>query len=495
MVKKYICLLVLVFMVSCGGSSSTDAGKAEVVYLEEIEDFDRNDQSSSFAHSKIGFYKDADHQWGFENSSGSDKRNPAHISFEYDGDGYAEWYIQWEENDFTGDETFYICDPQNENLSNNNMNLGPIGLDDECVINEDEVNNLQKMCGKISVKKYNNYYSQLGICKSAYDNNPPSLLAVLQLHPYQMERFEIYDIHYGGSASASFEDRANEVFHQGVVNISLTEKIFNRKDVNENYDYSDIPNREDLFFIGAGKIGSPCYNNIPDDIDIIKNYINSTLFSDNFVGNPGRAMVWIGKYGVRYWTFDVSKNPCYTELISFPDRVHGTEYYIGTINSQKGINCRFDDNVNQRKIRYNKAEGAWEISNTFNDSEWSFDLSEIDPDCHIFYDPSDKDDKMIWTRHISTTSRATTKNVGSGLVAFARENDNIVMLHEMGHLLNLSDIEFEGNLMNYFDEANAGQHLRFSEVKARENDQSESFDKAEYQWDCLHDISKCAYPF
>jgi hypothetical protein len=69
------------------------------------------------------------------------------------------------------------------------------------------------------------------------------------------------------------------------------------------------------------------------------------------------------------------------------------------------------------------------------------------------------------------------------------------MLHEMGHLLNLRDIEFEGNLMNYFDEANAGQHLRFSEVKARENDQSESFDKAEYQWDCLHDISKCAYPF
>ncbi len=493
MVKKYISLLVLAFMISCGGSSSTDAGTVEVVYLDEIEDSNHGGQTSNSIHSKTGFYKDASHQWGFENSSGLEKRNPAHISFEVDGDGYAEWYIRWEENDPIGDETFYICDPHNEDLSNNNTNLVPIGLDDECVVNEEEINNLQKVCGKINIKKYT-YYEQLGICKSTY-GNPPSLLAILQLHSYQKENFDIYDIHYGGVANSSFENLANTVFSQGVVNVTLTEKSFRRNDINENYDFSDISNREQLFFIGAGSTTSSCYKNIPDDIDIIKNYINSTLFSDNFIGNPGRAMVWIGKYGVRYWTFDENRNPCFNELISYPDREHGTEYYIGTINSSKGENCRFEDNVNQRKIRYNKAEGAWEISNTLNASEWSFDLSEIDPNCHIFYNPSDKDDPMIWARHISETSRAATKNVGSGLVAFALEKDDFVMLHEMGHLLNLSDIEFKGNLMNYYVETNAGQHLRFSEVMAREYDQSESFDKAEYQWDCLHDISKCAYPF
>lgn len=492
MVKFLLCFFLLFLINSCGGTS-TDAGETEILYIDRLDDasiFEEGESGRPDSNrKKTGFYRHNNHQWGFEYGTDSDKRSPAHISLPLDGEGYTEWYIQWSKTENISEEVYYICNANNEDISNFNKNLIPIGID-ECTINSDEIDKLHKSCGTINIRDYKDY-EQIGICKK-FQDNPASLEAILFIHPYNKVNFELYSIHYGGTKSSSFSNSLNRVFNQGVASITLNDKEFNREDYNTNYSHSDISFRENVFFIGAGTEKSSCYKNIPDDIDILKDYINTSFFETNSLAKPGRALVWIGKYGIRYWTFNEDKDICYDELISYPDREKGTEYLIGTINSKNGVQCT--SFTPQRKIRYNKGAGAWEISSPQNMGEWSSDFSVIDPFCHIIYNPSDKDEQQIWARHISISSRAVTKIVGSGQIAFALQNDTYAMLHEVGHLLNLSDIELEGNLMNYSFSSNIGQNLRYSEVMARENDLS-PFDKPEHQWDCLHDVSRCAYPF
>lgn len=326
--KFLLCFFLLFLINSCGGTS-TDAGETEILYIDRLDDasiFEEGESGRPDSNrKKTGFYRHNNHQWGFEYGTDSDKRSPAHISLPLDGEGYTEWYIQWSKTENISEEVYYICNANNEDISNFNKNLIPIGID-ECTINSDEIDKLHKSCGTINIRDYKDY-EQIGICKK-FQDNPASLEAILFIHPYNKVNFELYSIHYGGTKSSSFSNSLNRVFNQGVASITL----------------------------------------------------------------------------------------------------------------------------------------------------------------------NDKDEQQIWARHISISSRAVTKRVGSGQIAFALQNDTYAMLHEVGHLLNLSDIELEGTLMNYSFSSNIGQNLRYSEVMARENDLS-PFDKPEHQWDCLHDVSRCAYPF
>ena len=504
MVKyKYVFIIACVsvfFLDSCGSSStSTDAGDIENGYTEiDGETFEIGEHSqNNFKHSRTGFFRSGSHVWGFEENDTGTDRGESHISFNVSGssgsEGYSEWYIRWNGDEIDEDFVFFICNPGDEKIENTNKNLVPLGYDDDCSVSTEELPNNQKVCGTLSVKKYYKAgYEKIGICQQ-YTSGAPILKAVLNIHPYDLNTNDIIYIPINKPLDrdkvSNLAKDANNVFQQAVSNVKFQESKppYSRKERNPNYSFSDIPTRESYLFVGAGNENSTCYDIIPDDIDIFKSYANDTYFYNNSVGNPGRIVAMISQFAAIYWTFNVDRSICENNLFKAPKK-NGKEYYVGTLNSAEDEwNCRFEDNVFQKKMRFEN--GRWEL---YNKGEWTTDLSIIKPRCHVLYSTDEGENAVLMQRHVPKTSRAVTKTLPRGRIAFYYSGEkNSVVIHEMGHLLDLSDVDEKNNLMNY---KGGGVVLRYTKLLARKSDE-DPFNTLECQWECFHNKDQCADAF
>ncbi len=502
-IYKYVFITTsacLFFFNSCGSSStSTDAGDVENGFtVIDGETFEIEEHSEdNFKHSRTGFFRSSTHSWGFEENNSGTNHGESHISYSVsdftDNNGHSEWYIRWEENEIDEDFSFFICDPQDEKIENANKDLAPLGIDNDCTISTDELPNKQKVCGDLNIRNYYDAgYKKIGICQQ-YTSGAPTLKAILNIHPYTFNTSDIIYIPINkpidNDKVSSLIHDANIVFRQAVSNIKLLspDQPYSRKEQNPDYSFSDISTREQYLFVGAGNENSTCYDIILDDIDIFKKYANDTYFYNNSMGNPGRIVAMISQYAAIYWTFNSDRSVCENNLF-LPPQKNGKEYYVGTLNSAEGEwNCRFEDNTIQKKMRFEN--GRWEL---YNNGKWTTDLSIIKPRCHVLYSTDESDNSTLMQRHISKTSRAVTKTLPRGRIAFYyNKESNPVVIHEMGHLLDLSDVSKQNNLMN---STGGGIVLQYTKLLARKSDE-DLFDSPEYQWDCFHDKQQCADAF
>jgi hypothetical protein len=502
--KKAILLgLLFLFFISCGSSSSgTSAGDLDPTEPDVISDFLWHEETGSSRvalHQKTGFYEASNHIYGFEDNLSSEHDGEAHVSYDEWDDGMVEWYVKWGENEIDETYRYFICDPSEEDLDKENANLKSLGRDEECLISTEDLEKGEKSCGVIDVKKYYNMVDKkIGICQSC-PGGAPVLKAILHLHPYEKKVNQVYYTKIdGGDVDPAdwdnLEKAANKVFKKAVTVIDIKGTKYSR---NAAEGYSDIKVRDSYIFIAAAHEAKypdeDCYISHPDDIDLLKDYVDDNLFSD-YIRKEGRILARIDKHAAVYWTFTRNGQPCVSnDMYLYPDRSGIYTYKVGVLNSKRGELCSKDYTNMQMQFR----DGTWKIQDldgSWNMGEWTDDLSVIDPECHVLYttDLHGKTNAYLMQRHISETSKAVTKPLDHGQLALFYKNTNdAVTIHEIAHLLNLSDVQKEGNLMNY---TGGGLNLQYSMLKARKDDNG-SFDKNEYQWDCFHDITRCAYPY
>ncbi|MBO7550107.1 MAG: hypothetical protein J6T62_01085 [Fibrobacter sp.] len=535
---KIIVFLVFLslFLGSCGSSSSgTSAGDYEdqiIIIWEEL--FEGSGSSGGSGHPKTGFYKTLDYEYGFENNISSDHDGESHVSYDQSEDGYVEWVAKWDVREFDKwdeDEKidmtikYFICDPEKENLDNANADLISIGIDDDydCEIATEELEEEEKLCGRINVRKYyERGFKKIGICEQWADGDgAPSLLATLSLHPYEKKENEIFYTTASGEVSSDYignfsnstsgynwtnlKNRANDIFRRAVAAVDFKDAKYSREKVDPGYSFSNIENRNNYLFIAPASQNAPpsedCYMTLMDDVDILESYVEEMELNDE---DKRRFIAVIDKQPVAYWTFRYSdRKPCLSDYMMFstPKTKGDVVYNVGVLNSSEVNDCGSEySEENRRQLQMRFHDGTWEIrdaSLSWNMGEWTTDLSIIRPECEVLYRLNEdikKEDLM--QRHIPTKptpSLVVTKLLNPGkLVLFYTDTETRYVSHEIAHLLGLSDVQKEGNLMNY-ESKKSGDILQYSALKARKDDYS-PFDKNEYQWDCFHDKSRCAYP-
>lgn len=510
------------FFSSCGSSSyGTSAGDYEPTEPEIISGplgVGGSGLSGGSSHPKTGFYKGSSHRYGFEDNSSSEHGGESHISFDLSDDGQVEWYVKWGEDEINEEYKYFICDPEKEDIDNANKNLKSLGYDDDCQITIDELERREKLCGSIDVRKYyNGSFEKIGICgQFASGDGAPSLLASLRLHPYETNVNEIFYTMASGAVvddfSASHYDwsnlmnRTNDIFRPAVSVVNFKDANYSREKVNPGYSFSNIENRNNYLFIAPAFQNAPpsddCYMTLIDDVDILENYVENMELNDE---DKRRFIAVIDKYPVAYWTFRYSDHrPCLSDdyvMFYKPKTIGDVVYNVGVLNSPEISECGSEySEENRRQLQMRFHDGTWEIRDAsllWNMGEWTTDLSIIRPACEVLYSfNEDENIRFLMQRHIQykpKPSLAVTKPLNPGKLAlFFTDTETRYVSHEIAHLLGLSDVEKEGNLMNY-ESNKSGINLQYSALKARKDD-NHLFDKDEYQWDCFHDKERCAYP-
>lgn len=123
------------------------------------------------------------------------------------------------------------------------------------------------------------------------------------------------------------------------------------------------------------------------------------------------------------------------------------------------------------------------------------------PECHVLVDldrfsrPNWKDSDTKAQRYYRTlmssnslgiTKRAQPVGGKTGLISFNPPDDEVVFVHELGHLCGMSDlVNSENNLM--YQEKKGGKKLGNIPLKAKLNNEDKYGSGMEQQWDCLHD--------
>ena len=289
--------------------------------------------------------------------------------------------------------------------------------------------------------------------------------------------------------------------------------FFLLKNYSEESDeyYADVDGS--FLSVKVDDTNSSCYQETMDDIDVLKEKLVNIFSGNEMSDYDKRVIMGFGIPTRKFWTFRENFGggiePC-TEGISTNDQPQpNTVYDLGMIYSTDDDCAVYAD----YKLKWHYG-ADWDVSDDGGLSWRSIkNLSSvediIDPRCNVLLEEkhqltfSKGTSNQYFNAHISSTSRAETKYLtlnGMGnyigavsLNPYTEENYRFV-LHELGHLLGLEDVEdlsnlglknkesSEGNLMFKFDQN--GVKLRNRPMLSKDGTHYEK------QWDCLHRLSE-----
>lgn len=514
MMYLVICFLLSI-LISCGSSSDekkvTSQGSATRSKTNQIEDkypgfyqntkckcfFDRHPYEISSTTFEIEDYEKDDQGNITYDSEGypKKKKNKRNIKMDFGKSNvvveegqtsYVNVYISWnpeDEYDVYKDIMFYICDAETKEkmeeivfsyqIPETEWNIGH---------KEEEVELFFE-------------YKNIGLC-GRYKDLGATLYDVLNAYSYNLRSVDVFIAEIGGKDDdkrKNVEDQAKSFFAKAATEISFDHDEY---PIPGSYYEDNLKRRtvssfvNGLLFVSVAKKDggkSSCYQRIKDDlywsVDLAKKEIRDGTFGRRYLLNFNRGMV-------KYWTFNEDGTLCDDGLSKMPEE--NKTYKIGIVNSSES-ECigpelwRF--RVNSNKIGEIDMGGLW-----------TTDLSAINTKCYVVYDEYDGNNGVVyWDSFFDPNDEGVTDEVSDALngppvglfsvvKSSSNEKDWRKYVHEIGHLMGLSDVtdpddnrkRYEGNMMHSYASGSKGWMLRKGPLPGKYSPTKE------YQWDCLH---------
>lgn len=427
---------------------------------------------------------------------------------------YVDVILSWEVDEKPEDlkeHKFYICNPQNvyENLF------------EDFYILPDEAWNVPKSSASKSYALRINRPGKYGLCRQ-YKDYTPVIYDEINVLEYPGSEFDVSIVNIGAE-QLKLNDIKNsqDYFYRAGVNINYDIKLYeydSPKSFEDEHSKGSfhINNREDYLFVRGPfeneESEHKCYQYIKDDIYHINNRIKHDI-QDNILND--RTAVIYNKTHVKFWTFFESENnvyPCYLELTSKKEDearpITNQEYKVIILNTDidkclAWENTTFGIDYNRMYIKHDGNE--WGAYDTYNNKFNISQFKEIfNPECHAFVDMdrwqrlNSKETKYL-KMIIPGTALGVTDEIENiyndifGLWAFINPlNGMQTFMHELGHLLGLSDVDDENNLMNWGNSVGFSLNNRSLTAKKcanKTNAECNWQNFAEMQWDCLNNIN------
>ncbi len=359
----------------------------------------------------------------------------------------------------------------------------------------------------VTLKVNLNYYNKnirVGLCMQ-YATYLPVLYDALEIKVYPKHFFDVTLAYVGTedeNIKQKIDDRIKEILGRAGVEINFKDvKKYNIPEDFENYAYRErqLPTGYLYVEVGAKDAGTDCYDNVRDDLFWLKSKVESDI---GYGVNERRTAVILNRPTVKFWTIDGNYTPCARNLEDWPSEEAFFGYLVGILNNEKYNECKQKyPNIGEIYYGYSSVDnkmGWYDIYGQPVNDEIS---SYIDPECHVLVDlnrfgrPNWKDSdtksqryyrSLMSSNSLGVMKRAQPVGGKTGLISFNPPDNEVVFVHELGHLCGLSDlVNSENNLM--YGDNEGGKNLGNIPLKAKLNDGDKYGSGMEQQWDCLHD--------
>lgn len=425
---------------------------------------------------------------------------PSYILVLKDKYNVVNAYVTWdakEKYENRDDLKVFFCDVGDDKLK-------PIN-DQEFTIPEDEWDKGEKSLNFIVNAEDFNEDVTWGLCMK-YKTNAPVLYDALQIKVYDEETYNVTYVDVEPDLGNTFDKvkgRIKETFNRAAVNVNFTSQ--KQYSVPGDFLESEYRKRElpEYLYVSVASnknTTTKCYSQIGDDLKWIKDRVENDLGKNGF---ERRISVTLNRSSVKYWTLNTDYLPCTENLEDIPDDVNRT-YKVGMLNIKKYGECKTNyPEADKVYLIYDKIDNKYIWKDAFGDVE---NISNyISPECHVILDldnnkePNwgyEKDQKkqeaemhyyrtLIPAGSLANTKKTIPLGGNKGMVSYVPPQDEVVYVHELGHLLGLSDVDNpENNLMYYTNKG--GTMLSNYPLNARIDDYQNFKKFAEQQWDCLH---------
>ena len=486
----------------------------DVVTREVLQDFAAFDESSSSSETAYSYSVDIHRGINVEADYGT-----SDLFLLSGTTNYLEVIVSWdvdERPEELKEHKFYICDPDDK------KNL----FDESYILSEedwDAPKGNASMSKIIPVDKPGKY----GLCRQ-YKDYDPVIYDVVNVILYNGAEYDVSIINVGeeGSLSTNFIKNSKDYFYRAGVDINYTihpydtpkdfqvEEIKGSKFINYREKYLFVRGR----FIDENSSGKECYKYISDDITNINERIRFDVYNNDV---QKRLAVVYNKKHVKFWTFYKTPEgyvlPCYDGIEQEGRPSPDVDYKVAILNTDLNDceywNNQMDVDYTRLYVKYISEEKKWIASDGFN-VYGSSDFSDLfNPQCHVFVDMSydgkwhreNKPNESYLKSVIPESSKGITKEIESpynksiiGLWAFIDPLNGVrTYMHELGHLLGLSDVKSDNNLMHW-NSPEPEKNKNMDLVKIMLNNRSLEATKCadciweknkEMQWDCLNGVN------
>lgn len=443
---------------------------------------------------------------------------------------YIKVYLTWNpmySPEILLEHKYFACDPDDlEKIS------GDLFSDDFFeLIFEDDV---QWKKGEITKIFKVDRPGRIGLCRQ-YKDYEAILYDVLEVKEYPGVEYKVSVVNVGSEQELNLDDIKEEkgYFYRAGVDIDFS----NSKQYNVPDDFRDgtfdyplnprgnlyIHNRNQYLFVrGVFKdesefVNHNCYEHVRDDLTLI----NDRIMQDMAQGILNeRVAVIYNNLHVLFWSFynysDDYVLPCFDELTNETQPKADREYKVVILNTDPSCDRYgnvFDEDgftidYSNMYLMYTQGVG-WKAYSTFNEFDASKFKDLFDPKCHVminrdrFQNPHYNNTKYDLRSIIPENALGMAVPIlfGSsigGLMSYNRPDGGIrTFMHELGHVLGLSDVQDDFNLMNWtnLEEKNkVNRHLLSSRrLKSKKCSDNQSIDcsweeNGDVQWDCLNDM-------
>lgn len=353
---------------------------------------------------------------------------------------------------------------------------------------------------------------EFGLCMQ-YKDYAAIVYDELLVSEYSKEQqFDVVVANVGSNVSfkeSDLERQNSSMFYRAGVKINFLEKLYQ---IPEDFEFDStkghahINQRESYLFVAADPEKCPSYIN--DDLTWINQRIKHDIEDGKLPAN--RVAVVYNLETVKFWNFSEQVNgsvaPCLQDVEKSKRPLANTEYKVGILNTKledclpKESNSDID--YSRLFLKWTKDTG-WQASDGFNTYPASMFHELFSPKCHVFYDMDrfgNRNSRSDSDRHYlenvipsAALGKAETIELGiTGKIIGVRSYNNPLhgirtFMHELGHLLGLSDVDQDDNLMHWNKANDSKLNNKSLDAKSCRNCNWQI--DAEKQWDCLHGIN------
>ena len=356
---------------------------------------------------------------------------------------------------------------------------------------------------EVNVNGYNKNV-RVGLCMQ-YATYLPVLYDALEIRTYPKQSFDV-TLAYAGTIDENIkqkiENRIKETLGRAGIEINFKSvKEYNIPMDFENNAHKErqLPSNYLYVEVGSKDGGTDCYDNVRDDLFWLKSKVESDI---GYGVNERRTAVILNRPTVKFWTLDNNYRPCTRNLEDWPRENSFYGYIVGILNNDKYNECKQKyPNIGEIYYVYSNIDDKMGWYDIYGQAVGDNISSYISPECHVLVDldrfsrPNWKDSdtkaqryyrSLMPSNYLGVMKRAQPVGGKTGLISFNPPDNEVVFVHELGHLCGLSDlVNSENNLM--YGDNEGGKNLGNIPLKAKLNDEDKYGSGMEQQWDCLHD--------
>lgn len=497
MVRRIFCLLSLCFFIACSGHPSPEKDPPGFEFIDAKISWPVVPSTEAFSWSITGFLPHQEHLYGFDKNPKPSKSVPedsvVHVSVAANVEGFVNAFVDPLIYSSTGYH-FGLCDLNSKKL------IRVLQPDDK---GNDEYVFYGKNAGDID---------SIGLCRKLESSNDGNYIIYekLKIHSYVPLQKEIALFVLGNGKAPSDFIKSSQFWENAIPEVYNRDVFYPRL----AYIYQSIPQNVSLYKDDLGNVidstvrsanylkihvlntDSSCYEPIKDDIDDAIETSRMFLHGNN-LSRMILSLTWPTR---KIWSLKYDKKG-FVQICGEPENSPENETEIQLVSAINEV--EYTPYIVRKKGNYwvaIKKENGKIIEDTLTNENVN-----VEQMVFIESGSSQPVDAPYLGPHILSTAKAVTIFVGKEeskspfdfdfsyiILPWRNERTGRVLLHEMGHLFGLVDINDslvndgksdQGNLMHWNDDRN-GVLLRNRPVAAKYIETM-----IERQWDCLHRIN------